>query len=193
MKIIKIFLIVLFICFLYFPFSVIWAAGESAPVAETGQTTSYGTNDDGSLRPGVAWPIPRFVDLGDGTISDALTGLIWMKNANCWNYMNWTSAISKIIDLNNGITTCSGYNGNDIDWRLPNKNELASLIDDSHYNPALPSGHPFSSVQTDYSYWSSTTSASSTSVAWYVYLYGGDVSYNDKTFSYYVWPVRSGE
>ena len=59
-------------------------------------------------------------------------------------------------------------------------------------NPALPSGHPFTGVQSDY-YWTSTTYADLTSIAWYVYLRGGYVYDNDKLYSYYVWPVRGGQ
>jgi hypothetical protein len=49
-----------------------------APVPKTWQTTSYGTGDDGDLRKGVAWPDPRWTDNGDGTVTDHLTGLIWL-------------------------------------------------------------------------------------------------------------------
>ncbi len=33
-----------------------------APLAKTGQTTSYATEDDGHLQTGVEWPNPRFID-----------------------------------------------------------------------------------------------------------------------------------
>ena len=56
-----------------------------AMVPKTGQTTGYATGDDGALQKGVAWPNPRFTDNGDGTVTDNLTGLIWLKNANCAN------------------------------------------------------------------------------------------------------------
>ncbi|NIO68243.1 MAG: DUF1566 domain-containing protein, partial [Anaerolineae bacterium] len=44
------------------------------------------------------------------------------------------------------------------DWRLPNVRELQSLIDYGRQTPALPSGHPFTGVQSSL-YWSSTTHA----------------------------------
>ncbi len=50
-------------------------------VPRTGQTISYAAGDDGDLQKEVAWPKPRFTDLGDGTVTDNLTGLIWTKNA----------------------------------------------------------------------------------------------------------------
>jgi hypothetical protein len=78
------------------------------------------------------------------------------------------------------------------DWRLPNVRELFSLIDFSQYGPTLPSGHPFTGVQSS-SYWSSTTTAYSTSGAWSVYLYAGSVNNGIKTGTAYVWPVRGGQ
>jgi len=58
--------------------------GNYAPVPKTGQTTSYDTRDDGALEKGVAWPTPRFTDNNNGTITDNLTKLIWMKNAQAF-------------------------------------------------------------------------------------------------------------
>ena len=55
----------------------------SAPVPKTGQTISFGTGDDGDLQMGAKWPNPRFTDKEDGTITDNLTGLTWLKDANC--------------------------------------------------------------------------------------------------------------
>ena len=75
---------------------------------------------------------------------------------------------------------------------MPNRRELFSLIDDSKFNPALSTGHPFTGVKSDY-YWSSTTHADSTGNAWYVYLDHGDVVYVSKISNIYVWPVRSGQ
>ena len=54
-----------------------------APVPKTGQTTSYAEGDDGDWEKGIASPDPRFTDNEDGTVTDNLTGLIWLKNARC--------------------------------------------------------------------------------------------------------------
>ena len=44
------------------------------------------------------------------------------------------------------------------DWRLPNREELRSLILDYSTNgPALPAGYPFINVEAPYFYWSSTS------------------------------------
>jgi len=38
-------------------------------------------------------PDPRFIDNKDGTVTDSLTGLIWLKNTNCFGMMNWEGAM----------------------------------------------------------------------------------------------------
>lgn len=173
----------------------VWAASPAGPVPKTGQTTIKSAGDDGDFQKGIPWPNPRFTDNSDGTIRDNLTNLVWMKNANCWGTLNWSTALTKIQDLNGATATpatCTGYTGTHKDWRLPDVRELKSLIDLSHTNPALPTGHPFTGVQSYY-YWSSTTNADGTSNAWSVHLYYGYGYFDYKTYyDHYVWPVRGG-
>ena len=164
-----------------------------AMVPKTGQITSYGARDDGALQRGVAWPVPRFTDNLDGTVTDNLTGLIWLKDANCFGLKVWAKALSDANTLNSG--ECGLTDGSvEGDWRLPNVREMQSLIDYGRYNPALPSGHPFTGVQGVESsfYWASTTLAVGTPFAWGVDLGNGDVYNHTKAFTYYVWPVRGG-
>jgi hypothetical protein len=131
------------------------ASDPLALVPKTGQTTSYDTGDDGYHQAGVAIPNPRFTDNTDGTVIDNLTGLVWLKNANCFGEKVWATALTDSNSLNNG--ECGLTDGSDEgDWRLPNRFELESLLDLGNYNPALPSGHPFLYVQNHY-YWTSTT------------------------------------
>ena len=166
---------------------------SSAGVPRTGQTISYGTRDDGALQKGVAWPNPRFTDNANGTVTDNLTGLIWLKNANSANARrDWATALTDCNTLAaNGTTLTDGSVAGD--WRLPNKRELFSLIDDGKYNPALPTGHPFTDVKggTDH-YWSSTTKTITTGGAWYWNLRNGYVNPGSKPVTLYVWPVRGG-
>ena len=49
----------------------------------------------------------------------------------------------------------------------------------------------FAGVQSN-NYWSSTTNASNTDNAWNVNLNNGNVNWNNKTNTNYVWPVRGG-
>jgi hypothetical protein len=179
---------------LLFVLSAAMAYGQPARIWKTGQTQSYAAADDGALQRGVAWPEPRFTDHGDGTVTDNLTGLMWLKDANCFENMAWQAALDKVSDLNAdpGGYSCGGYTAGYTDWRLPNRKELRSLTDFSETNPALPSGHPFLNVQSD-EYWSSTSCVESPVEALRVGMDDGSVGRSRKTErDYYVWPVRAG-
>ncbi len=134
----------------------------------------------------------RFTDNNNGTVTDSITGLIWLKSANCNTISpkNWDAAISAAASLASG--NCGLNDGSTAgQWRLPSRNELQSLIDYTTYNPALLAGYPFTNVQSNV-YWSSTTYAGGASFAWYVHLGYGGVIASSKANPYYVWPVRGG-
>jgi hypothetical protein len=193
---------------------------EAAAVEKTGQTKCYNANSeqtcpvtgfpgqDGEHQKGVAWPIPRFTAL-NGTVTDNLTGLIWLQNANCAGAKrNWTTALNDVVQLNtNGkmnSQTCgdtSNGSSHQTDWRLPNIKELQSLIDFAYALPALSNaagtahwieGNAFSGVQME-NYWSSSTDTGLATYAWYMFLHNGSVNSIYKTNTYYVWPVRGGQ
>ena len=189
-------------------------AALPAPVEKTGQTGCWdalgnsvsctGTGQDGELQKGITWPNPRFTDNTDSTVTDNLTGFMWLKDANCIysNYsgfdtdatagdgrVTWQNALNFVAGINDG--TYPNCGGGYTDWRLPNVKELQSLIDFGEYNPALSYGHPFTGVQSLY-YWSSTTWAGITNYAWDVSITSGLMYNYVKTYSYYVWPVRGG-
>jgi hypothetical protein len=179
----------------------IYALAWPARAPRTGDTYTDGgvTGEDGELLKGVAWPNPRFTDNSDGTVTDNLTGLIWLKNANCYSARSWANALSDANALANG--TCSLSDGSSAgDWRLPNVRELQSLVHYGVYSPVVPNtagtakwseGDPFTGVQSSL-YWSSTTIAGYSVYAGYVSLRDGDVYYVNKDY-YYVWPVRGGQ
>jgi hypothetical protein len=196
-----------------------------ALLEKTGQTTCYDTNGnvisctntghDGDIQAGVSWPNPRFTDNSDGTVTDNLTGLMWLKNANCiqTSYpgfdndipngdgaVTWQHALDFVAGINSGAYSNCG--GGYTDWRLPNVKELQSLINYGYISPALPntagtgqwtSNNPFTNVQMYY-YWSGTTEAEHTFAVWEVDMYDGYVDYWDKSGSdNFVWPVRGGD
>lgn len=171
-----------------------------APVPKTGMTTSEGTGDDGDLERGVTWPNPRFLDNLDGTITDNLTGLIWLKNANCFGQRTWSQALSDCNGLASG--QCDLTDSSNVgDWRLPNIKEMQSLIHFGYINPSVPNtagtgkcsaGDPFNSLQS-FSYWSSTAYIYSTVDAWGMAISNGDDHLFDKDFPFFVLPVRGGQ
>jgi hypothetical protein len=162
-----------------------------APVPKTGQTTSFATGDDGDLEKGVAWPDPRLTDNGNGTVTDNLTGLIWLKNADCFGQKNWATALS---DCNNLTAGYCGLTDGSVagDWRLSNIKEIQSLIDYGNYSVALPSGHPFA-LGFSKDYWLSTTHPLFTQeYAWYVIMVSGTLDLDSKVITHRVWCVRDG-
>ncbi|WP_198134477.1 Lcl domain-containing protein [Geotalea uraniireducens] len=136
---------------------------------------------------------PRFT-VSDGAVTDNLTGLIWLQNANCFGGQTWAAALASGNNLASGA--CGLTDGSTAgQWRLPTRLEMESLVDRSTYNPALPDNHPFINVQAFY-YWSSSTYGYFyTDFAWGVNMYDGGVSNTlYKTNSnYFIWPVRGGQ
>ncbi len=126
----------------------------------------------------------RFVlVMGGAAVLDKETGLTWAKDANLAGLKTWQSAIDYCANLSLG-----GRKG----WRLPRREDLASLIDPSQSDPALPVGHPFINVQSNI-YWSSTEYESDSRFAWYVRTGDGQVDHLlSKGGSCPVWPVRGG-
>lgn len=175
-----------------------WAEkGTSINCSGTGQDGEYRMGNTGALPPSTTnlytvpgWRGERFTDNKDGTVTDNLTGLIWLKNANCQDAINWVSALSNCNSLASG--SCGLTDGSAAgDWRLPNFNELRSLVDPSQSCPSLPPDHPFTNVQSS-GYWSSTTYEEDSPKAWFLSMHNGGVSNTNKTNGCYVWPVRSG-
>lgn len=79
------------------------------------------------------------------------------------------------------------------DWRLPNVNELESLVNAEQANSAdWLNGQGFANVQANW-YWSSSTSANGSDGAWFVSMWDGLVGNINKSYNYYVWPVRAGQ
>jgi hypothetical protein len=180
----------------------------AAPVPVTGQTRSANTGDDGDIQAGVAWPSPRFTDNTDGTVTDNLTGLIWLKNAHCANpnpdegQETWEGALLNIVQLNftgnMGNDSCgdtSNGGTHQTDWRLPNKREFLSLIDFGEESPALEVNQPFTNVVADRPYWTSTTNAADTGQGWAITISSsvgsaGEITTQAKNISSHVWAVR---
>lgn len=74
---------------------------------------------------------PEYIDNGDGTITDEVTGLMWQKSVA---YMSWPDARANAANANTG-----GYT----DWRVPTIKELYSLIE---FTGNQGTGNPSSST-----------------------------------------------
>jgi hypothetical protein len=163
--------------------SLLWPVREKGYgiLPATGQRKCYdsrghlvpceGSGQDGEFHFGRPWPKPRFEVIEDVVI-DRLTGLCWSTGADlAGGPVPWVDALAAVERLNR---EASGK----IRWRLPNINELESLVDCSMHSPALPAGHPFEHIRE--SYWSSTTSMFEPDWAWALYLTKGAVGVGQK-------------
>jgi murein DD-endopeptidase MepM/ murein hydrolase activator NlpD len=129
--------------------------------------------------------LSSLIDNGDGTVTDTQSGLMWQKTEA--GAMNWEAALTYCESLD--------FAGHD-DWRLPNRNELQSLVDYAVFNPAIDTVAFPGALSSNY--WSSSTHAFKTGSAWLVdFSYGGvnygSVYVNNKFNSYYVRAVRGGQ
>ncbi len=137
----------------------------------------------------------RFVVLvafNNAGVLDNNTGLVWeqMPATTKRNFQDSTYA-------------CANKNvGGQKGWRLPSIPELASLIDSSvaPSSPTLPTGHPFTNVQSE-GYWSASEHSVTPSTAWVAFFgqvvggppLAGDLGSDNKgSGSHYAWCVRGG-
>ncbi len=137
----------------------------------------------------IVWPTVRFTDAGDGTVIDNHTGLVWLKNANCFNETNWETAVTDTHALASGSCGLSDESAAR-EWRLANRQELLSLIDFGQDSPALPVNHPFENVQNG-RYWTSTRGAVNPDKRGFVDLASGLAMSTDQGDTYFAWPVRN--
>lgn len=179
------------------------AAVPAVALPQTGQTGCWdsngnpincaGTGQDGDKLSGTALPVPRFNDNGNGTITDNLTGLVWLKNAGCFAINPWATALGNANNLSSG--ECGLSDGSRAgDWRLPNRKEMLSLINRQQSdNSAWLNSSGFTAVQPG-TYWTSTTYAGDGSRTWSVGMSASSVNFSHKTQDIcYTWPVRDGQ
>jgi len=119
-----------------------------------------------------------FVDNGDGTVTDRVTGLMWQKGGSPEG-MTWADSKEYINKLNSG--QFGGYS----DWRLPTIEELASLIKSMRAKGLYID--PIFSERQEFC-WSADTF--DTDIAWYVGFKAGMIRHIFRFF-YHVRAVRT--
>lgn len=137
-------------------------------------------------------PSADFTDNGDGTVTHHTTGLIWQRCSlgQSWDGVNCTGEATNFTwkqALAAGAqNTLAGFS----DWRLPNKNELTSIVEYRCWNPAV-NNQQFPHTPSGW-YWSSSPYAHYSGYAWGVDFSYGNV-YGYKVSSYPVRLVRAGQ
>ncbi len=165
-------------------------SGPAAQVAKTGQTESFASGDDGDYEKGATVTQRWGTGGGEGFgITDHLTGLIWQEPlsgvAGGWGDLPAFDGLDWCEDLE------TGTGGQYSDWRMPNIKELQSLLDYGQSGPALPPSHPFTNVENE-EYWTSTTWKDADYRAWSIDLDSGSIRWENKINSNRIWCVRGG-
>ena len=123
-------------------------------------------------------PEGRFIDNGDGTVTDTCTGLMWQQDTADVNgdgqstdqdFVRWCAALAYCENLS--------FAGHD-DWRLPNVRELQSIVDYGRFGPSIDPVFGALSL----GYWSSTSLADSPASGWYVNFLAGHIYDDDGNF-----------
>lgn len=178
--------------------SRVWPVRGDARILKTGQKECWdakgavvpcqGAGQDGELQAGVASPPDRFVDNLDGTVTDTVTDLVWLKNGDPFGLRTWDQSLALCNSLAAGA---AGLSDGSLagEWRLPNVREMESLIDYNNVGPCLPAGNPFTNVRPS-SYWTSTSVSSAPTEAMFVILGVGPSIFENKEHTFFLWPVR---
>jgi hypothetical protein len=157
--------------------------------------------------------VNRYVDCGNGTVTDTVTGLIWLKHWDCLPNNAWAAANEAAAGLKDGDCSLTD-NSSPGDWRLPTRAEWgatiarAVVLDCVEFGsggpPSLTNdagtacygtgvGSSFVGVASSL-YWSNTTFEINPLSAWVAVLTDGVVGIGslDKLDTLRVWPVRGG-
>lgn len=170
----------------------------TAQPVQTGQTSCYdvsgaaidcaGTGQDGETQSGATH---SFVDNGDGTVTDEVTGLMWEKLSDDDGIHDADNAysISDAVAVKIAMLNSEQFAGHD-DWRLPNRNELATLINFGTLSPATypefnadcSTGCPATvcSCTRNSTHWTSTSQHASPDYTYFVNFSQGDISQMQK-------------
>lgn len=116
-----------------------------------------------------------FTDNGDSTITDTSTNLLWQKCATGLSGSSCSTGSASSQSWSSALNTCKALTLAGKSWRLPNVNELRSILDYATTGPVIDAtafpGTPSSA------FWSSTTTATNAANAWRVDFSGALTNY----------------
>lgn len=131
-------------------------------------------------------PAVPFLDNGDETVKDETTKLIWQKCSAGLTGSSCSSGSATTFTWVNAISYCNTLSLGSKTWRLPNLNELRTIIDYTKASSPMIDTTAFPATVAN-AYWSSTTYATTTTNAWAVYFpFGFSGNAYPKTVTNYV-------
>jgi len=143
----------------------------------------------------------RFVDNGDGTVTDTQTRLMWEKKDDASglhdldNTYTWNDAMSVFVAEVNGVSSngtvqpgLAGYS----DWRMPNTAELQTILLAPYPCATSPCIDPIFGPTAANLHWSSTRDTTHPTFSWGVFFDNGLVEHDSWVKGYPARAVRGG-
>ncbi|WP_167837107.1 DUF1566 domain-containing protein [Leptospira kobayashii] len=121
----------------------------------------------------------RLLDNQNGTVTDLNTSLVWQKcSVGFSNVTNCTGGSATPSNWLTAMNTCNSLSLAGRTWRLPNARELESLVDFYRTpDPATVNPTYFPNTSTGNYYWTSSTTVTAPTNAWFVGFGAGEHSY----------------
>ena len=139
------------------------------------------------------WSNERYQVHGDGTVTDRITGLMWMQCSLGQSYADGTCSDENDATSHNWQTAlesaAASIFANYTDWRLPNIKELSSLAAHDRYGPAINSTI-FPQTPSE-GYWSASPMAQDSYSARNINFYAGSNTNSSRYINHHVRLVRS--
>jgi hypothetical protein len=134
-----------------------------------------------------------FVDNGDGTVTDPVRGLSWMR---CSLGQTWASGScegdASELNWQQALQAAHGFvYANQLGWRVPNVKELSSITERSCVRPAIDE-LLFPNTPSD-DFWSSTPSVQDPSRAWVIAFFNSSNSIKQKRLFVFTRLVRTAD
>jgi Protein of unknown function (DUF1566) len=107
--------------------------------------------------------VENYMDNGDGTVTDTVTGLMWQQTVPSAPNFTQSQAVALCPTLN-----LAGHG----DWRLPSRVELVSIVDYGKSGPTINATYFPATPPT--TFWSSSPVAGTPSLAWIVSFINGE-------------------
>jgi len=136
----------------------------------------------------------RFRDMGNGTVTDLETGLVWLRQADALGTNTWEEAVAACARLAAGGVDGLADRSTAGDWRLPTAHEFLTLTKAGLIGGSLSTNHPFAGLPTPRQkrgFWSQTEGFHDASQAFQVHLRGaGGAEPAAKQCYNLAWPVK---
>lgn len=135
----------------------------------------YGVSADCSTLIPRTTPDSRFVLLPAGIVKDVTHKLLWMQCSigQIWNGSDCVGEVSRLQWASAVKTAATLQYGNMADWRLPNKNELNTIVESACSQPAINTNIFPHTVNR--AYWTSSPYDSEAKYLWVVFFSNGSI------------------